>query len=91
MFYDTFPPTEYVYECPQYTLIDYRCLGIHGSHLYLIQDGVTGKYNIYSVDEYIDEWYRFELYIVENFNPIPLDIAWYLFPHYSLTNETYGF
>lgn len=85
------PPYEVFCECQQYTLQDYRCLGINNSHLYLIRDRISGKYNIYSLDYYVKNWQHFEKFLVENFKPVPLDIAWFLFPCYSLSEETYGF
>jgi hypothetical protein len=82
---------EIVYECQQYTLRDYRCLGIHGSHLYLIQDRVTDRYNIYSLDHYVKNWYKFEEFLVENYIPIDISYAIYFFPNYCFTYVNYGF
>ncbi len=85
------PAYEYVYSVPQYVLRDYRCLGVNHSHLYLLQDMVTGKFNVYCLDFYIKNWYKFEEILVNSFQPLPLDIAWFMFPHFSLTEESYGF
>lgn len=85
------PQYEIFCECNQYTLQEYRSLGINNSHLYLIYDRYSGKYNIYSLDHYVKNWHKFEQFLVENFKPVPLDIAWFFFPCYSLSHENYGF
>jgi hypothetical protein len=89
--YEKTIPYEIVDSCQQYVMADYRIMGINGSHLYLIQDRVSGKYNVYSVECYVTNWNKFEQFLVEKYKSVPIDIAYFLFPHYALCSENYGF
>jgi len=91
--YQTSPSYDIVESISRYEIEDYLFYPDFNTHIYLVQDRYTFKYNVYVTDFDISlaTWHCSADFLHKCVMPITLDQAVICFPQYAFTDEIYGF